>query len=217
MAAYVINLTFHAFAHYKVDGLAVVFHVQPVAYIAAVTVHRQVLAFKDILYNQRNQFFREVIRAVVIGTAGNGDRHFVGIVIGHHHHIGTGLGSAVRAMRTQRSLLREEAFRSQRTVNLVRRYLMIAHSVTPGRITGFVLTRHPCTTGGIQQILSTQNVGHKEQLRVLDTAVYMAFGCEVHHIIEFIFGKQFIGKDTVADVAFHKEATFIINVLGNST
>ena len=134
MAAYVINLTFHAFAHHKVDGLAVVFHVQPVAYIAAVTVHRQVLAFKDILYNQRNQFFREVIRAVIIGTAGNGDRHFVGIMIGHHHHIGTGLGSAVRAMRTQRGLLREEAFRSQRTVNLVRRYLMIAHSVTPGRI-----------------------------------------------------------------------------------
>lgn len=86
------------------------------------------------LYNQRNQFFREVIRAVVIGTAGNGDRHFVGIMMGHHHHIGTGLGSAVRAVRTQRGLLREEAFRSQRTVNLVRRYLMIAHSVTPGRI-----------------------------------------------------------------------------------
>ena len=217
MAAYIINLTLYAFAHNEVDGFAMVFHVQPVAYIAAVTVYRKALTFEDILYNQRNQFFGEVIRAIVIGTAGNGNRHFIGIMIGHHHHIGTGLRRTVRAMRTQRRILREETFRSQRTVNFVRRHLVIAHSVTPGRITGFVLSRYPRTTSGIQQILSTQNISHKEKLRVLDTAVYMAFCCKVHHIIEFIFRKQFVGKNAVADIAFNEKTTFIINIFGNST
>ena len=192
-----------------------VFHIQPIAHIAAVTIHRKRLAFKDILYDQRYQLLREVVRAIVVGTAGNGDRHPISVMVCHYHHIGTCLGSAVRAMRAKRGVLRKETFGAQRAVNFIRRHLMIAHSLAPCGITLFVLTRHPCTTGGVKQVLSTQNIRHQEELRILDAAVHMAFSGKVHHIVEFVFGKQLVGKNTVTDITFDKEATFLVNIFGN--
>ena len=38
------------------------------------------------------------------------DGHLIGIVIGHHYHIGTRLAGAVRAVRAERGLLCEVAF-----------------------------------------------------------------------------------------------------------
>ena len=38
---------------------------------------------------------------------------------------------------------------------------------------------------------------------------------KIHYVIEFILGKQFVGKHAVADVTFYKKATFIVNVIGN--
>ena len=45
----------------------------------------------------------------------------------------------------------------------------------------------------------------------------MALGRKVHHVVKLVLGKQFIGQHTVADVAFHKEAAFVINVVGNGS
>ena len=44
---------------------------------------------------------------------------------------------------------------------------------------------------------------------------YVALGSKIHYVIEFILGKQFVGKHAVADVTFYKKATFVVNVIGN--
>ena len=45
----------------------------------------------------------------------------------------------------------------------------------------------------------------------------MTFSSEVHHIVKLIPDKQVFHQLTVADVALHKETTFIVYVIGNST
>ena len=94
---------------------------------------------------------------------------------------------------------------------------MIAYTFAPGRITIFILTRHPGTTRCIQQVLRTQNVSNQKKLRIFNTAVYMTFSGKVHHIVEFELGKQFVSQYTVANVTLHKDTTFIINVFGDGT
>ena len=94
---------------------------------------------------------------------------------------------------------------------------MVAHSFSPGRISLFVLTHHPGTAGTIQQILRTEDVGDQKQLRVFDTAVYMAFGGEVHDIVETVFGKKAVHHFAAANVSFDKETTFVVDIFGNSS
>ena len=53
--------------------------------------------------SSKDVYKRQVIRTVVVGTAGDSDGHLIGIVIGHHYHIGTRLAGAVRAVRAERS------------------------------------------------------------------------------------------------------------------
>ena len=215
MTAYVVDFAFHTFADNQVDGFAVVLHVEPVAHVAAVAIDGKVLAFENILDDKRNQLFGEVIRTVVVGTAGDSDGHLIGIVIGHHYHIGTRLAGAVRAVRAERGLLCEVAFGTERAVNFVGRHLVVADAFAPSGITGLVLARDPGTAGGVEQVLCTQDVSHQEELGILYTTVYVALSSKVHYVIEFILGKQFVGKHAVADVTFYKEATFVVNVIGN--
>ena len=92
---------------------------------------------------------------------------------------------------------------------------MVTDAFAPGGITGLVLTRDPGTAGGIEQVLCTQDVGHQEKLGILYATVYVALGSKIHYVIEFILGKQFVGKHAVADVTFYKKATFVVNVIGN--
>ena len=49
MASDIIHFAFLAFAHHEVDGLAVVFNVEPVSYVVALAVYGQLLAFEDVV------------------------------------------------------------------------------------------------------------------------------------------------------------------------
>ena len=109
----VVHFSVLTFTHNEVDCFAVVFHIKPVAHIATVTVDREMLSFEDILDNQRNQFFREVVRTVVVGATGNRYRHFISVVVSHYHHVCTCLRSTVWAVRTKRSCFSEIPFGSQ--------------------------------------------------------------------------------------------------------
>ena len=158
-----------------------------------------------------------MIRAVIVGTTGNGHRHFIGIMISHYHHVGTRFGCTIRTMGTKRSRFMEITLCSQRTIHLIRRNLMVANSFTPSRIAIFIFPCHPSATGSIQQILCTQNVGHKEQLRIFNAAVHMALGSEIHDIIKLILAKQTVSQLTVTNITFKKNATVIIYIICNSS
>ena len=100
MATYIVDLTVLSFAYYQVDCLAMVFYIQPVAYVCTVSVYRQAFSLEDILDDQRDQLFRKMIRTVVVRAARNGNRHLIRVAISHDNQVGAGFRSAVRAVRT---------------------------------------------------------------------------------------------------------------------
>jgi hypothetical protein len=66
MAAYVINFTDPALTYDKVDCLTVILYIKPVTYILAFAVYWKRLVIEAVSDHERNQFFREMIRAIVV-------------------------------------------------------------------------------------------------------------------------------------------------------
>jgi hypothetical protein len=58
-AAHVIGFTQASLCQHGADGAAMVFHIQPVADLLAITVNGQGLASQRIQDDQRNQLFRK--------------------------------------------------------------------------------------------------------------------------------------------------------------
>ena len=79
----------------------------------------------------------------------------------------------------------------------------------------FILACYPGTTGSIQQVLRTQDIGLEEQLRILYATVHMAFCRKIHHIVKLELCEQFIHQSTVADVSLYEETTFVIDIFCN--
>lgn len=57
-----------------INGAGMIFYIQPVTYIFAFTIYRQRFAVTDVVDEQRDQFFRELVRTVVVGTVGYNGR-----------------------------------------------------------------------------------------------------------------------------------------------
>ena len=64
-----------------INRFAVIFNIQPIAHIQTLAVHRKGLIGQRVDNHERNEFFREVIRTVVIRTPRNRDRQIIGAVI----------------------------------------------------------------------------------------------------------------------------------------
>ena len=79
---YAIRSYYAPFLQYGQDRAAVIDDKEPVAHILAVTVDRQFLPLEGVVDDQRNEFFREVVGAVVVGAVGNQGRQVIGVVVG---------------------------------------------------------------------------------------------------------------------------------------
>ncbi len=64
----------------EVDGTCMIFHVQPIPNVLALSIDRQRLPVADVVDEQGDEFFRELVRPVVVGAVGHDGRHSVGIV-----------------------------------------------------------------------------------------------------------------------------------------
>ena len=63
------------------DRRTMIFDVEPVANLLAIAVNRQRLAGKGVVDDERDELFREVVRAVVVGAVGSQNRKTVGVVV----------------------------------------------------------------------------------------------------------------------------------------
>ena len=162
MTTYIIYLSYPSAMNNGIDSLAMVFHIQPVSYIRSVAIHRQGFTLQDILDDQWDQLLREMIRAIIIRTAGDTYGHFIGIGIGFYKQVGAGLGSTIRTSRVQRGSFVEISLCSQTAIHLIGRYLMETDSFPPLRIAGFVFSCHPGSAGSIEQVLCSQDVGYEK-------------------------------------------------------
>ena len=84
--------------------------VQPVTYLLAVAIYRQRFARERVDDHQRDEFFREVVRAVVVRTIGGQHRQAVGVMIGAYQMVAGGLAGGIRAVRFVAVRLAEGGF-----------------------------------------------------------------------------------------------------------
>ena len=92
----------------QVDGPSVVLHIQPVAHVLTLAVHRKGFAVADIVDEQGYQFLRELVGAVVVRAVRNYSRHPVGVVEGPYEMVRGGLRRAVGAVGAVSRSLAEE-------------------------------------------------------------------------------------------------------------
>ena len=129
VSANVVNLAYFTFMDNQVDCFTMVGYVQPVSDILTVSVYRKLFVCQCAADHKRNQLFREVIRAVVVGASGNGNRGTEGSVVSQYKQVCACLGCRVRAGGVDRGILCKEQVRAiQRkvSVNFIGRYLMIS-------------------------------------------------------------------------------------------
>jgi len=80
VTADVVDLADAPRGRHHVDSLAVVLNKEPVAYLHAVAVDRQLPVVLGVVDHQRYQLLGELPHTVVVGTPRDVDRHAVGIV-----------------------------------------------------------------------------------------------------------------------------------------
>ena len=128
VSADVVDFSDGSVAQDQINRLTVILDIQPVAHIESLSVYRKRLICQRICDHKRNEFFRELVRAVVVGTAADRHRQAVRSVICHNKQIRRCLGSAVRTGGMDRRIFMEEQIRAvqrQISVHLIRGYLMI--------------------------------------------------------------------------------------------
>ena len=120
VSADIVSLKETALFLHHVDALRVILHVQPVPNIFPVAVYRKLLALKRIVDNQRNQLFRELVRAVIVAAVRNIRREPVSIHIGLYQHVRRSLACGIRAVRIiGRGLIEICVLILQRTVDFI--------------------------------------------------------------------------------------------------
>ena len=212
----------------KVDGTGVVYHVQPVTHVLTLAVYRQRLAVTDVVDEQRNQFFWELVRSVVVRTVGHDGGHAVGIVEDTDKMVTAGLAGTVGAVRVVFRIFVEEilsvsqvmfrrgsrgrkrwfhSFRMcqlQGAVYFVRRDVVEAFAFVAFR-QGF-----PIDFGRLQQAQGTHYVGTGKGERIFDAAVHVAFGGQVDDTVYVVLLHHFLHLVIVADVCLHEDIVFLV-------
>ena len=189
VAADVVDLALAALTHDQVDGLAVVLDIKPVANVEALAVDGEGLVMESVDDHERDQLLREVIGAVVVGTAADRHGQSVGPVIGQDQQVRGGLGAAVGAAGVDGGLLGEEEVgpvKGQVAVDFVRGDLVVA--------------LYAVFTAGVHHDGGSDDVGLEEDLRVLDGPVHMGFSGEIDDDVRLLLLEELVDSRPVTDV-----------------
>ena len=167
-----------------------------------------------IVDKQRYQFFRELIRAVVVGAVGDNGGHAVCVMICTYKMVAAGLGSRVWRMWLIFSVFGKElvavgrvAFgfgKLQSAVNLVGGYVVETFAV-PIAV--------PSNFGGLQQAKSAHHIGFGKSEGVFYAAVHVALGGKVDNAVYIVLLEHFQHFVVVADVGFYKSVVgFVLHI-----
>ena len=174
-AADVVGFTQLTLFEHAANGAAVVRDVEPVAHLHAVAIDWQRLAGQGIDDHQRDEFFREMVGAVVVAAVGGEHRQAVGVVVGAHQVVAGGLASAVGAVGLVGVLLgKGRCVRAEGTVDLVSGNMQEAEGDLFFWRQAVVVGTHR-----FEQVEGADDVGLDKVFRAVDGTVYMAFGGKV--------------------------------------
>ena len=210
MTAHVVDFAALPAIRHHINGLAMIFHIQPVPNLHAVTIDWQPLMMFDIVDHQRNQLLRELIGTIVVRAPGDIHRHPIGIMKCHDKMIRACLRGGVRTMRRQRRGLGKVSFRSQCAIHLICGNLKVLLPCFPS----FRLCIIPSLFSTLQQIDRPHYISLYEDLRIRDTTIHMTLRREVDDIIEIILGKQVFHQYFVTDISLYEDmARIFLHIL----
>ena len=81
-AAEIVDFTGLAVFNGRQDAQAMVTDINPVAHVLAISIYGQRLILAGAFKHEWNEFFRKLVRSVIIGAAGGDDRKIIGMKIG---------------------------------------------------------------------------------------------------------------------------------------
>ena len=204
-ATHVVGLAQPACLQYPTDGAAMVFDIQPIADLHAIAIHRQRFARQRVDDHERDQFFREVVGAVVVGAVGGEHRQAVGVVPGAHQVVAGGLAGAVGAVGfVAMGFGKGRIVLGQRAVDLIGGNMQKAERGLVG-----LRQSRPIPTHCLEQAEGAHNIGLDELAWAMNGSVDMTFGGKVHHCAWLVFKQQSRNQRSVANVALHKHVAGI--------
>ena len=182
VAADVVGFAGSAFFQHQGDGLAVVADVEPVADVESVAIDRERLAVERIEDDERDQLFRKLKWAVIVGAIGGERRQSVGVLVGAHQVIAAGLGGGVGTVGLVGVGLGEGRVGfAERSVDLIGGDVEKAEAGLGLRGKGAVVGER-----FVEEAKGSDDVGEDELFGADDGAVDVAFGGKVYQRIGLV-------------------------------
>ena len=210
MAADIVGLADNTFGNNLIQRARVVFDKQPVADLHTVAVNGQRFAVERVQNHQRNEFFREMVRAVVVGAVGYNGRQTVSTQPCADEVVAGRFRSRVGAGRcVWRGLSKQIVCAVQIAIDFIGRNMVEAE--------GFALFRRhllPVGAGCFKQIECADDIGLDKLACRIDRAVDMTFRSQVHHGIRLVLCEYAVEFGAVANIHLLKSIARIIGYLG---
>src|SRR5258708_3601010 len=202
----IIGLARPASLQHAPDCSTVVRNVEPVTNVLAIAVDRQRFSGESEANDKRDQFFRELIRAVIVGAIGGERRQSVGAVIGAHQLIRRGLARRVWTVgRIGRG------FPEWGSTDLKRAIDLVGRNVKKPKFVPFApAERTPMGMDSFEESQSPHNIGLDESIRVMNRPVDVTLGREVDYGYRPVFSQNVRNRLDTADVRAEKGVSIII-------
>ncbi|MNJ46822.1 hypothetical protein D3C77_419610 [compost metagenome] len=155
VATNVVGLADLAFADHFEQCTGMVLDEQPVPYLQAIAVNRQRLTSEGVEDHQRNQFFREMERPVIVRAVGDQCRQTISALPGADQVVGCRLAGGIgRAWRVGRGFAEQVVDAMQVAIHFVGGNVMQAK-----RCTFLRGQRQPVGASRFQQAVGTDDIG----------------------------------------------------------
>lgn len=209
VAANVVGLAGLALLQGREEGLAVVFHVEPVADVEAIAVDGQFFASQGSMDDKGDELLRKLAGTVVVGAVSGDRRQAVGVMVGPHQMVRGGFGGRVGRVGGVGGLFGKEALGTEGAVDLVGRDVEKAEG--PGLSFGQLF---PVAPRRLEEAESADDVGLDEGLGTVDGAINVTFGGEVHDGLRMVIFKETGHEFAVGDIAFDEGVAGMVDHLG---
>ena len=186
------------------DGTAVVLDVEPVANLLTIAVDGQGLAGQGVVDDERDELFREVVGAVVVGAVGRQNWQPIGVVVGAYQMVGCSLARRIGTVGfIAVGFLEGGVFLVQGAIDFVGGDMQEAELAFC-----FAFEFAPVGTNGLEQAKGADDVGLDEVFWAMNAAVDMRLGSEVEDGTWLVFYKQLADEVEISDIAVHENVPF---------
>ena len=199
----VVRLTGNALLVHKTKRGGMVIDIEPVTHVCALAIDRQRLSVETVQYDERNELFREMVWAIVVGAVRDENRKTIGIVPSAYKMIRSGLGGGIRGMGRVWSLLRKETLFSERAVHLIRADVLETERFLR-RAVSILRQIPPIGKRRLKKNRRSRYVGADEFARAIDGAVNVRLCSKMENRVRAIHLKRGSHCANVADVGLEE-------------